>query len=63
MDQPDEELAKLLPIWPNCSTPDCPNKTCLWSPVPLCYPCSEFCVGREVMRLAWIRSGGDESKF
>lgn len=35
--------------WPNCTTPDCENKQCLWGGLPLCFPCSERVVGREEM--------------
>ena len=38
------------PAWPNCGTPDCPNKTCRWSLLPLvCFPCGSLILGRGVM--------------
>lgn len=29
-----------LDAWPNCSTPDCPNKVCLWLSREKCFPCA-----------------------
>lgn len=31
---------------PNCPTPDCPNKVCLWAGTGVCHPCSEVRLGR-----------------
>jgi hypothetical protein len=41
--------------WPNCATPDCPNKRCLWSGTPLCYPCAEHALSKEAMRAQWFK--------
>lgn len=44
------DLAAILPYWPNCATPDCPNKTCEWSEMPnLCFKCGEYLLGRAAM--------------
>lgn len=42
-----------FPEWPNCQTPDCPNKLCMWSGLPLCFPCGERAMGREYMMARW----------
>lgn len=35
-----------LDTWPNCATPDCPNKCCVWGLDPAyCYPCNVWMFG------------------
>jgi hypothetical protein len=36
--------------WPNCSTPDCGNKVCLWASLTKCYKCCERIYGTEFMK-------------
>lgn len=41
---------EVLAAWPNCATPDCGNKTCVWSPLPtICYPCGVARLGKSAM--------------
>lgn len=30
---------EVLDGWPNCATPDCPNKCCMWSGTDKCFVC------------------------
>lgn len=41
------------PDWPNCSTPDCENKVCVWATATLCAPCSLSLVGPDEMIRRW----------
>lgn len=38
-DYPSEEE---LAAWPNCASPDCPNKCCRIMDSPYCSPCSAW---------------------
>jgi len=42
--------------WPNCPTPDCENKICLWANSGLCYKCSEAVYGKEEMKAQYNRT-------
>jgi hypothetical protein len=35
--------------WPNCSTPDCENKVCIWAKTGMCHPCSVKRLGKAEM--------------
>lgn len=35
--------------WPDCETPDCENKVCLWGSHTHCYPCEELIAGTAEM--------------
>ena len=51
----DEEFKEILARWPNCATPDCHHKTCVWSPRrDLCYPCSVRVLGVDAMTAAEV---------
>ena len=51
----------VLDAWPNCATPDCQNKTCLWAPSPdLCYPCNERFYGKVLMDTQYALTHKDE---
>jgi hypothetical protein len=32
--------------WPDCATPECTNKVCMWAGEKLCHPCAVRKVGR-----------------
>ena len=34
---------------PNCSTPDCENKSVMWSGLTICWTCGEWVYGHEFM--------------
>ena len=36
----------LLDEWPNCMTPDCEHKQCMWAKVPFCFVCAAKKLGR-----------------
>ncbi len=38
-----------LEAWPNCATPDCKNKRCIWSGEKECYQCCVRKVGKAEM--------------
>jgi hypothetical protein len=42
-------VEEYLAEWPNCSTPDCPNKACTWANVTTCYRCAEHELGAAEM--------------
>lgn len=46
----DENLSS----WPNCATPDCPNKRCCWGSPTLCHPCEERIVGKAEMTRRYV---------
>lgn len=48
---------EVLDRWPNCSTPDCENKACLWLSTGKCFPCSTG-----VDRAAWDPQQSDERR-
>lgn len=35
----------VLDAWANCSTPDCPNKRCMWLSPDKCFPCATGTAG------------------
>lgn len=35
-----------LDTWPNCATPDCENKRCMWSGEVWCHPCCVYKFGK-----------------
>lgn len=37
----------LVKDWPNCPTPDCPFKICIWAKENLCYKCTEVKIGSD----------------
>lgn len=39
--------------WPNCATPDCEHKACVWAGTGQCYPCSERRLGKSEMDRRW----------
>jgi hypothetical protein len=43
------DLDRLAREWPNCTTPDCPNKQCTWSGLTLCHPCAVRAIGEGEM--------------
>lgn len=45
-----------LSAWPNCPTPDCPNKVCLWADTGMCYPCSEYALGKSEMEVRYTET-------
>ena len=40
--------------WPNCPTPDCQHKVCLWAGTGLCSPCSDRKVGKLEMEKRYL---------
>lgn len=53
-------MTTLNEIWPNCATPDCENKRCLWSGTPLCYPCAVLALGQVEMDAAYKATHPDD---
>jgi hypothetical protein len=47
-----------LAWWPNCATPDCPNKRCLWSGTALCHQCAVHALGAGEMQLRYEETRG-----
>lgn len=43
----------ILVPWPDCETPYCPYKVCLWGSDTRCYPCEEKLAGADVMRVRY----------
>ena len=46
-DDDDEIPQDVLDSWPNCATPDCHHKRCLWSGTVYCHPCATQLLGPE----------------
>lgn len=42
-----------LDAWPNCETPDCQYKVCLWAGTGRCAPCSLRALGADEMIRLW----------
>lgn len=49
-----------LDDWPNCPTPDCPNKVCLWAGTGVCHRCSQYHLGVEEMENRYAATRDDE---
>lgn len=52
----DPAMEELLSTWPNCASPDCPNKVCTWADDKFCYPCAERVHGKPYMREAFTKT-------
>lgn len=46
--------------WPNCATPDCENKCCMWAGTGRCYPCSERLLGKAEMDRRYAATRNDD---
>jgi hypothetical protein len=50
-----------LTDWQNCPTPDCSNKTCLWSGEELCALCAERKLGQDEMSRRYLATHQGEA--
>jgi len=46
--------------WPNCPTPDCQFKVCMWAGTGLCAKCSEARIGKGEMDRRYADTHDDD---